>query len=236
MKRLLLVFAMLSGLVWAESVQKVLPIKNADSRQVYSTVHKVLGNGLSMDLFDNSIVLNGSQEMINAAEQLVKSLDIAPKPLHNVEVTGFIILASPQTSEPGAVPAELEPVLRQFRGVLTYKSFRLLDTVILRAREDQPSIDTAGVLPMPGVPAGFATSYAFHFVHPRVTEEAVHLGGLSLNVRMPVAGPGGQVTFADVYIKTDVDIKPNQKVAIGKASVNKEGDALILVVSAKVVD
>lgn len=235
MKRLLLVLLAFAGLVWAEFTQKVIPVKNADARQVFNALRSVMGNGPSMHLLDNSIVLNGTQEHVTAAEALIKTLDVAPKPQHNIEVTGFIVLASPQPSESSAMPTEMEPVLRQFRGVLTYKSFRLLDTVILRAREDDASVETGGILPIANVPAGSVASYTLRFLHPRVGEDTVHLGGLVLSVKMPVAqGPG--FSYSEVYIKTEVDIKPNQKVAIGKASVNKEGDALILVVSAKVVD
>jgi hypothetical protein len=46
----------------------------------------------------------------------------------------------------------------------------------------------------------------------------------------------GNMITNDVHISTDADVKAGQKVAIGKASVDANGDALILVVSANVVN
>ena len=56
-----------------------------------------------------------------------------------------------------------------------------------------------------------------------------------MQVEIPVA-IGGGFTNRTMKLGTDADIKTGQKVAIGKASVDNSGSALILVVSANVVN
>ena len=59
---------------------------------------------------------------------------------------------------------------------------------------------------------------------------------LSLSIRVPIAVPTG-TTNEDARIATDVDVPEGKKVVIGKTSALEGADgALILVISAKVVD
>jgi len=126
--------------------------------------------------------------------------------------------------------------LKQFRNLLTYKSFRVLDTIILRAKVNSRAA-TTGFLTLPNNPQQGANE-SFNFFRASIAGDVVHLEGLELNLRIPIPSTptGPQVEYRNVQLKTDVDIKAGQKVAIGKASIDPAGDAIILVVSAKVVD
>lgn len=231
MKKVLVSLAIAAAAWAADTVQKIVPIRNADARQVFVTARDVMrGAPVTVLSYQKSIVLSGPQDAVATAEQLIKSLDVAPAPLHDIEVIGYIVMASPQATQTGAMPPDLEPVLRQFHNVLTYKSFRILDTIILRAREQQMA-ESSGVLPLNN------STYRFLTKVERVTDDSIHFSHLDLHVNIPQAvSPKGEVAFTGVNIGTDAQVKAGQKVAIGKASVDKEGDALILVISAKVVD
>ena len=235
MKKIWIVL-LFTALAWAESVNKIVPIKNLDANQLASRLNASLAeSGVRVTTVQNNIVLSGPEQPVASAEQLVKLLD-TPKPAaRNVEVTGYIILASHEGTSNGAGP-DLEPVLKQFRNVLPYKSFRVLDTIVLRGQDNQYS-DTSGVLPLePKAGAGSGeTTYGFR-MKPVIGEDAVHLSPVKFTARLPRLNEKRQTTYFDLSINTDADIKPGQKVAIGKASVDAAGDALILVVSAKVVD
>jgi hypothetical protein len=237
MKKLIMLALACAALGYAEdSVQKIVPITTGDTGQIFNAVTNVLsGMPVRIQAYQNTIVLNGSAEAVAAAEQLIKNLMSSAPRERNIEITGYIILATTQAGDGSAnMPAELDPVLKQFRSLLNYKAFRVLDTVILRGKENS-GMGSSGFLAVPGAAGATAD---FNVQRPSVTDDVVHLKNLNLRVRIPTTrvNDKGNVITNDVTISTDADVKAGQKVAIGKASVDANGDALILVVSAKVVD
>jgi hypothetical protein len=243
MKKLIMLAFACAALGYADDrVQKIVPITTGDTAQIFSTVANVMASmPIKIQIYQNTLVLNGTQESVTAAEQLIKNLMSAAPRERNIEITGYIILASVDSKSnllPGggaaSMPADLDPVLKQFRSLLNYKAFHVLDTIILRGRENS-GMSSGGFLAVPGSTGATAD---FRVQRPSVTEDVVHLKDLNLNVRIPTSrvNDKGNVITNDVRISTDADVKAGQKVAIGKASVDANGDALILVVSAKVVD
>jgi hypothetical protein len=238
MKKLMVITLACAALAYAADetrVQKVVPIKIGDANQVFQTVRDVMAGQINVKLYENSVVLNGTAEAVAAAEQLIKNLESSAPRERDVDVTGYIILASTQAGEgSGAVPADLEPVLKQFRSLLNYKSFRVLDTIILRAKENSQA-HSGGFLALPNVPAPGAT-VGFRVGRATITDDVVHLKDLNLGVEVPTTTNKGEVVNRGISLGTDADVRVGQKVAIGKASVDTAGDALILVVSANVVN
>lgn len=238
MKKLMvfaLAFATLACAGAETSVQKIVPVRNGDASQVFQTVRDIMQGQVNVRLYQNNVVLNGSAEAVAAAEQLIKNLESSSPRERDIEVSGYIILASAQAGEGGgSVPAELEPVLKQFRSLLNYRSFRVLDTMILRGKENSP-MSSGGFLALPNSPGA---TEEFFVRRPTVNGDVVRLKELNLNVHIPTSrlNEKGQVITTSVSIGTDADVKVGQKVAIGKASVDSAGDALILVVSANVVN
>lgn len=234
MKRIWMVL-LLGALACAENVNKIVPVRNLDANQLESRLSGTLGpTGVRMSVVQNNIVLSGPDQSVASAEQLIKLLD-TPKPAaRNVEVSGYIILASHEGAAAGGAGPDLEPVLKQFRSILPYKSFRVLDTIVLRGLDNQFSV-SRGVLPLEAKSGNGEVKYEFR-TRPTIGDDAIHLSPVNLNVDVPRLDQKSQVYYMPVSISTEADIKPGQKVAIGKASVDSAGDALILVVSAKVVD
>jgi hypothetical protein len=239
MKKLIMLALACATLAYAAEdarVQKIVPIPTGDTMQIFSTVANVMATmPVKIQMYQNTLVLNGTQEAVTAAEQLIKNLMSSAPREHNIEITGYIVLATAQGGDGSAnMPADLDPVLKQFRSLLNYKAFRVLDTVILRGKENS-GMGSSGFLAVPGAAGATAD---FNVQRPSVTDDIVHLKNLNLNVRIPTTrvNDKGSVITSDVRISTDTDVKAGQKVAIGKASVDANGDALILVVSAKVVD
>ncbi|HLJ44594.1 MAG TPA: hypothetical protein VKU01_01215 [Bryobacteraceae bacterium] len=237
--RKLIVTAILAALALsaADSIQKMVPVKNANAHSVWLTLREVMKNTPIVSTeYQSNIVLSGPPEVVNGAEQLIKSLDVAGPRERTIELTGYIILASQRAGEQTAVPPELEPVLKQFRSVLSYKTFRVLDTLILHGRAGGHRVDTSGVLALPNTPG--VPTYGFGFFSADVMEGSIRFSELRLSVRIPTGEKDekGEPRSGLVNIGTDVDVKPGQKVAIGKASFNTSGDAIILVISANVVD
>ena len=239
MKKLIMLALACASLTYAADdkfVQKIIPITTGDSMQILLTVRNVMvGMPVRIEWYQNTIIVNGFPDAVTAAEQLIKNLTSSAPRERNIEITGYIVLATTQAADgSGSMPADLDPVLKQFRSLLNYKGFRVLDTVILRGRENS-GMGSSGFLAVPGAAGATAD---FRVQRPSVTDDVVHLKDLNLNVHIPTTrmNEKGIVINNEVRISTDADVKAGQKVAIGKASVDGNGGALILVVSAKVVD
>jgi hypothetical protein len=239
MKKLLVVLlAAAAMLAYADEthVQKVVPVKSGDAAQIFTTARDVLQTlTLKMTMYQNNIVLSGSADAVAAAEQLIKNLEASSPVDRDVEISGYIILAAMQPDGTGGIPADLEPVLKQFRNLLNYKSFRVVDTIILRTREANVAA-TSGFFNLPNDTHG--ASEDFSLERATIAGDVIHLKNLKLRLGIPTpVSPGApQFEYRNIHLQTDVDIKAGQKVAIGKASIDPAGDAIILVVSAKVVD
>jgi len=133
--------------------------------------------------------------------------------------------------------------LKQLKTVFPYRSYRLLDNFVLRARDGQ-SGDTSGFLPALTGASGSTSekiTYRFHFRRVGLPSgemaQGIRLDELGLDLKVPVHPNPTQTTFEGASIRTDIDVPEGKKVVVGKTSVveGSEG-ALFLVISAKVVD
>ena len=234
--RLMLSTMLAAGALWAQDkpassphmVQKIIDVKYADADRLASLVN---GPGLSIRA-DNSLhalVVFGTAEAVATVEEMVKRLDTAPA---NIELTVYLISGSTQSGAED-LPKELSSTAKQLHALFPYKAYRLMESFVQRARDGRDG-STSGALP-----AG--SSYDFRYRSATVsagTPRVVHVNSLVLNIRTPTANKDkdGRVVNKSVGINTDIDVGEGQKVVVGKSSIDGTGDALILVVTAKVVE
>ena len=226
------------------SVQKVVTIKNGNLRGILNTLKELAPtNGMVISTSDNDhLILSGPKDTVAGFEEIIKQLDVPPPAQSNVEIDAYMVIASAHADSHNPIPAELEPVVAQLKGLLPYKSFRLLDSFVLRARSGEHGENRGSVQPSTPGPEGLRISYEFQFIKVRVdkgeTARLVRFDGLHLGVNAPVGlDPKGGVQWSTADIRTDVDVPEGKKVVIGKTSgIEGSDSALILVISAKVVD
>ena len=225
-------------------VTKVITLKHANMAQVVHTLGPLLpGSSVLMSNDNDHVVLRGPKDIVAGLEAIINQLDVAPAPKRDVETTVYMVVATSQAANAGAMPAELDPVIKQLKGVFNYKGFRLLDSFVLRSRDLERGNTTGFVPPLPdsNIPAGHKISYTFRYNRVTIdgseTAPMIRFDGLTLGMKVPVSGGQGQVTFMDASIGTDVDVPEGKKVVVGKTSAVEGPDsALILVISAKVVN
>jgi type II/III secretion system protein len=241
MKKLLIALACTGLLLAQDRVQKVITIKNGNLGAINRTLKDLLpGNAGVLVTNDNEhLVVSGSKEQVAAFEEIIKQLDVPQAPEQNIQTTVYMVVAT-QAQSSGVMPTELDSVVTQLKSLFPYKGYRLLDSFILRSRSGQGA-EASGF-----VPSAQATTsqmiYQSRF--SRATVDAsdkgriIRFNGLRLGMRVPTpTGAGGQVNYLDVGINTDVDVPEGKKVVVGKTSAVEGPDsALILVISAKVVD
>ncbi len=242
---LLLALLCAGALAAQEQVQKVITINNGNLNGIRRTIGDLLqGTRVILTTDNERLILSGPNDQVAGLEAVIKQLDVPPPVKKNIETTVYMIVASGQAGSTTPVPTELDPVIKQLKGIFSYKSFRLLDSFVLRSRSGQGGNTSGFVPPMPdsNVPAINKIVYQFKYQHVTIdgpdNARAVRFDGLHLGIRVPVGGDGkGGISYVEAVVSTDVDVREGKKVVVGKTSAVEGSDsALILVISAKVVD
>ncbi len=222
-----------------EQVTKIIEVRNLDVRELPPLLLP-FGAAIQFSLPLRRLVVSGRPETVAAVEEAVRRMDVpAPAP-KNVEITAYILMASPQPG--GNVPPELEGVTKQLKNLFSYQGFRLLDTMVLRVRDGESGEASAVGTP----PADFPTNlYAKTVYQARFTGVGVsgddkirllRIRELKFGARIPYSTGGSGYQFNEVGFNTGIDVREGQKVVVGKANVDGSNNAMTLVVTARVVE
>jgi hypothetical protein len=205
--------------------QRIFMLKYADARHV-AEVLGVFGYGIRADRDLRVVAVSAPAEAMSAIEDAVKRLDVPTAAPKDVDLIVYLVVASDQPSAGVGLPPELQPVSDELKKIFSYKSFRLLDSILLRTQPGNMAT-TKGTI----APSGERTTkYSFAVQPSAVTEDPngrlIRLDNLNLSVE------GGD---RDGGIHTEITVREGQRVVVGKSSMGV-GGSLILVVSAKVTD
>ena len=179
-----------------------------------------------------------SKESVDEAEQLVRRY-YKPRPAivvkdRNVEITLNILLGKSDSTEPSDAPSSLNAVIAQLKQVTTLKSFRNLETQILRVR-DGKRVESSGVLTWTDVPESAAPTY--NFTSSVLTPGTnIRLEDLKFGARVPYKVADQHYQYREVGVNSSFDLKSGQQVVVGKTNASTKDGALILVVSARIVE
>jgi hypothetical protein len=206
----------------------MIPVKYLDSAATLK----------ALCIFPAEIVPQTGQHLISvrapaanmpAITDAIKRLDVPQVGPKSAELTIYVLVGSDQDETLRPFPASLKPVVDQLNGVLSYKQFYLLDTLMATSvdnRHVQMSGDVRGLSPAPAPgQAPRDTNYVFRAeVRIGNDEQAAALVRLS-NLNFQIGG---------MSISTDVDIPQGKQVVVGRATSGNR--AFILVVSAIILN
>jgi hypothetical protein len=216
----------------AGDVQKVFVIKNVHVRPL-AEVLAVFPATITFSSYERSAALGVSAPppVMAAIEETIKRLD-APRPdFRNIELTGEILEALPAPAEATSLPPELQGVVAQLEQTFRFAAYRLADTLFVRAREEE-GLATSGTSANDFAGLG-RLRYYLHvrtaFITPAASGAVIHLDGLHFRVTNPKLGEGSVEV-------SGIDIHEGQRVVVGNSGLGAPGSAIILVLSAKVVD
>ena len=167
--------------------------------------------------------------------RVIERLDVDPVPepaATSVDLTAHILIATRASGQGADLPESLGDVVDQLRTVLPYGTYNLMDTLLTRVIDGE-RFTVAGVLPnLPGEP-GYEPEYEI-YATMRLSgndngQRTLRLDDLMFAASVPVSSDIRHVRFS-----TSVDIREDQQVVVGKASVADA--ALILVMTANIVE
>jgi hypothetical protein len=234
-----LIWAMIAaaGLAFAQDqpkmVTKIIDVKYGDPDRIM----RLVGGSVNVrsDSSLHAMVLSGNPDAVAAVEAMIRKLDVAPA---NIELTVYLISGNARDASDD-LPKDLASTAKQLHGVFAYKSYKILQSFVLRDRESAnqsygaPS--TSGTIP------GSNSTYDFQYRTLTVsggTPRVVHIDGLRFSVQTPTGtrDQNGRPEHENSTINTDLDAGDGQKVVVGKSNLRGSDDALILVITAKVVE
>lgn len=219
----------------APRVQRLFILKYADPRSIQRLL-AVFDATCSADTDLHALSVTAPAATMRGVEDAINKLDVPSAATKNLDLTMQLVIGSDTDSLAASLPKDLEPVVAQLRNAFPFKNYRLLDVLTLRTRVGQRAgTDSSGgaVQVAGGIRPVTST---FNILSSSLSPDGtVRLDGVRATSRIPVeTAPLAGVTFQELNLTTDVDIKEGQKVVIGRHGLNRE-QALFLVVTAKVV-
>ena len=228
-----------------QRVQRIINVRHVDVQRLAGLLSG-FGVRAQPETTVRVLVLSGSREEVEAAEEAVRRLDVPSPAPANIEVTVYMIAAAGPGGRGASLPAEFEALARQLKTGLGFQSYRLIDTMVVRTRDGEGG-ETAGMAPVqPGAPADaprmmLQLRFGQAKIEAAATGRAIRIDRLRSGARMPFASgtdANGKIQwqFHESSINTDLDVREGQKVLVGKASVDGSNDAVVVALSARVVE
>lgn len=178
-----------------------------------------------------------NKESVDEAERLIHKY-YKPRPPkaatdRNVELT-LSVIQGRNSPDPSDTPPTLSAVVTQLKQASQLTSFRLLESQIIRMREGS-KVETTGVIAWMDAPEAVSPTYNFNSI-VRLSGNTVQLDDLHFNIRLFYKDIINKYNSREVGINSSLDLTPGQQVVVGKANASAKDGALILVLSAKIVD
>jgi hypothetical protein len=228
-----------------ETATRIYHVKNVPPAALAYSLSPFEKSGRAIIVSNNelkSLTISGSPAVLDAVESMIRELDVPPPKAETIEITAYLLAASAAGSGEQKLPAALTPVMKQLYATFQYRSYQLLDTVLIRNLAGH-SGSTNGVVTLPE-PAGQTGNYAFRYASTEVKRDSkgaiIGIRDLMLMLegpRVTKAADGSSVsTQQTVGFSTSIDAREGQMVVVGKTSYETGDKALIAVLTARVID
>jgi hypothetical protein len=224
---------------------KIIELKHRNPREIQSVV-SLLGSGaqgarISWDEQYKTLTVRDYPENIATIEEAVKRLDVPQPPKPNpwnapdIEVTGYLLIASQSEASATPRPAQLENVLKQLEIMLSYKSYQLLSPIVQRVSGINGKIDTEGLVTFKLPETSGSLSAQYRLVIQRVSYDRDLTSPLiklsQLHFELYGNGDENLRAIGRAKIETALNLRDGEKVVVGTASLRDK--ALVLVLTAK---
>ncbi|HSB64026.1 MAG TPA: hypothetical protein VLJ18_07665 [Thermoanaerobaculia bacterium] len=198
-----------------------------------------LGSGargavLSADSGFGTISARDFPENLAVMEEAVKRFDVIEPARADVELKIHVLLASNRPDAAASFPEDLKDVVAALRGTLLYKSYTLVTTFVERARDRARVVTASGVAVLPGPEGKEPPALQIECEARGLTVEPGAAGaGLVRLENFSLSAIGIHGFSGRASVRTDLTLRPGEKVVVGTSSLGDKG--LAVVVSASIV-
>jgi hypothetical protein len=219
-------------------VQKVFVLKHVrvdDMARLLSVFPAEISGADHPEL--RALSVSAAPAVVAAIEETIKRLDVPPPPARSVELTGYVLQCSAQGPEATGTPPELQDVVAQLKRTFRFAGCRLSDTVIARGQDDGAL--KAHARGAEGQSAGEVQVIELSSSRVRITPAEgaalVRLQNFSFRAGIGKAG-GNDANLTFIGPEGDISVRDGENVIVGKSGGAAAGQALVLVLTAHVVD
>ncbi len=217
---------------------KVIQLKYADPGRIRQLLSS-FGGTIQADEQMKVLAVTGSPALVQAVAEAVEKLDVPTSPTKNVELTAYFLVATPQPTQATDLPPELNEVATQLKKVMNFRGFRLLNSTIVRTRDGELAL-IEGAAGQPPSRADFSLRINRVDIGAGEKEPTIHLRGLRFSISASPTPSEGKLLSTEkassAQIATDINVPEGQKVVVGKTSFEISDNAVVLVLTARVVD
>ena len=199
----------------ADAMQLLMAYRSKDGRVSYSK-----------DANQNEImVMSDTPEIVDKMLSLLKEIDVRPA---EIQFMVQIIVGSEAAEDKGDEALKNDPVIRELRGVLKYKTFSALDGTTLRVIEGERAEAKVGT----------KGEYSLRLMPKLIRDGATETIRADVEFYRPVWAPlapnsqNAQMMNNDL-VRTTLMLKPGEKTVVG-VSKSDADKGLILIISGKV--
>jgi hypothetical protein len=168
----------------------------------------------------------------------------------NLDTQLYLLVGTNQEVPDAKLPAALEPLVKQLRSTLPFKSYRLAATLINRVKNNGRLNlkwigGPLGVSAEPSINPSFNEFKvtAVKLVNDAAGRPTVRMEGFGFGARIPIQtgsspavasnAPAAVFNYESTGLNTDISMREGEPVVVGTLHVGPSGDAIILVISAK---
>jgi hypothetical protein len=199
----------------ADAMQLLMAYRSKDGRVSYSK-----------DANQNEImVMSDTPEIVDKMLSLLKEIDVRPA---EIQFMVQIVVGSEAPEDKGDEALKNDPVIRELRGVLKYKTFSALDGTTLRVIEGERAEAKVGT----------KGEYSLRLMPKLIRDGATETIRAEVEFYRPVWAPlapnsqNAQMMNNDL-VRTTLMLKPGEKTVVG-VSKSDADKGLILIISGKV--
>lgn len=213
---------------WPAVKKELVRLRFVQGTDVITLIQSLLDiryERVNVDSSKKILTLMATPENIEMVKQVIREVDVKPA---DILFTIQLVLGS-ETEAAGADPIQNDPLIRELRGLLRYKSYTLLDSSMVRVVNKE----NAEVVMGPKAEFEFA-------LRPEVsgdTKNAV----VKTQVRLRKVERLGSyqdkpLTNVATLIESTLNIKSGERTVVGVSKLDGGDKGLILIISGKVVD
>ena len=226
---------------------RVFEIKHRDPQNLLRVLGP-LGSGfrgatMSYNQEFRTITVRDFPENLATIEEAIRRLDTPEAPRPGIEFHIHVLIASNDGAAATSLPSELTDVLKQLQTTINYKSYTLMTSQVLRAKESGFNrISSEGVASLKLAADTPASKnpifYEFHLQNITLDGGAagatkIQIGEFAFRMKIPIIINQGSLQYQNIGFNTPVNLREGEKVVVGTTSMEDKG--LIVVLTASVL-
>ena len=211
-----------------ELKKEIVKVKYLRATEAYEILREYLSPKGKIQAIrrENILIIEDIPDIVSKLLNILQEIDVRPVDL---QFTVELILGSTTSDEKGSSGKELkdDPIIKELRNVLKYKTYRLLDSSIIRVQDNMYSSQRMG---------GERISLKLDFRPHYIKEEKENLIQTELRLSKYLHHTREGKETSMTLIDTTLALKNGERTVVGVSKLDGRNDALILIISSWVLE